>query len=121
MRMTIVTPGSASKVCNEEPGGETMRRALGRTVRISTLCMFATGVAASAEPAAYLVCVSNERSGDVTILRDGRSLATIPVGKRPRGIHPSPDGAYLYVALSGSPITGPPQLDAKGNPILKSD
>ena len=23
------------------------------------------------------------------------------------------------MALSGSPITGPPQLDAKGNPILK--
>src|SRR4051812_3426510 len=68
----------------------------------------------------YLVCVSNERSGDVTII-DGagrKVLATVPVGKRPRGIHASPDGRRLYVAVSGSPITGPPKLDPKGNPIL---
>src|SRR4051812_6806899 len=75
---------------------------------------------ATADHPDYLVCVSNERSGDVSILWDGRRLASIPVGKRPRGIHASPDGAYLYVALSGSPITGPPALDAKGNPILKA-
>jgi YVTN family beta-propeller protein len=69
----------------------------------------------------YLVCISNEKSGDVTVI-DGTTrkvIATIPVGKRPRGVHPSPDGKTLYVALSGSPITGPPQLDANGNPILK--
>ena len=54
-------------------------------------------------------------------MRDGKALATIPVGKRPRGLHASPEGAYLYVALSGSKITGPPQLDARGNPILKED
>src|SRR5258708_5536452 len=69
----------------------------------------------------YLVCISNEKSGDVTVI-DGASnkvIATIPVGKRPRGIHPSPDGKTLYVALSGSPIAGPPPLDANGNPILK--
>ena len=69
------------------------------------------------------MCVSNERSGDVTIIDGaGRNvIATIPVGKRPRGLHASPDGKRLYVALSGSPITGPPQLDAKGNPILTKD
>ena len=71
----------------------------------------------------YLVCVSNEVSGDVTIVdgADARILATIPVGKRPRGIHPSPDGRRLYVALSGSPIAGPPKLDAKGVPIREPD
>jgi YVTN family beta-propeller protein len=69
----------------------------------------------------FLVCVSNERGGDVTLI-DGATrqvIASIPVGKRPRGLHPSPDGKLLYVALSGSPISGPPQLDAQGNPILK--
>jgi YVTN family beta-propeller protein len=69
----------------------------------------------------YLVCISNERSGDVTII-DGATqavVATVAVGKRPRGIHASPDGRLLYVALSGSPITGPPPLDAQGNPIQK--
>src|SRR4051794_29419930 len=76
------------------------------------------------KPAArYWVCVSNERSGDVTVI-DGESrevIATIRAGKRPRGIHPGPDGRRLYVALSGSPISGPPKLDAKGNPIFEAE
>lgn len=61
------------------------------------------------EPA-HWVCVSNERAGTVTVI-DGSTrsaLATIRLGKRPRGIHASPDGRTLYVALSGSPIAGPP-------------
>src|SRR5436190_7341093 len=68
----------------------------------------------------YQIVVSNEKSGDITVI-DGSSwkvVATIPVGKRPRGVMASPDGKTLYVALSGTPISGPPQLDAKGNPIL---
>src|ERR1700721_2847583 len=60
----------------------------------------------------YQVYVTNERSGDVSV------AATIPVGKRPRGIHISPDGKVVYVALSGTPIEGPPQIDAHGNPIF---
>ncbi len=75
------------------------------------------------EPVAYRICVSNERSGDVTVI-DGASgtvAATVRAGKRPRGIHASPDGRTLYVALSGSPISGPPQLDAAGNPIRKDE
>jgi len=57
----------------------------------------------------YRVYVTNERSGDLTVI-DGRSdavLEVIPLGKRPRGVHVSPDGRWLYVALSGSPIAGP--------------
>jgi YVTN family beta-propeller protein len=75
-----------------------------------------TGLAAG-----YQVFVSNERSGDITII-DGANyevLGTIPAGKRPRGIHGSPDGKTIYVALSGTPIQAPPKLDAHGNPILK--
>jgi YVTN family beta-propeller protein len=71
----------------------------------------------------YQIYVSNERSGDVTVI-DGASLkavATFPVGKRPRGIHASPDGKTVYVALSGTPIEGPPELDAQGNPVFKRD
>jgi YVTN family beta-propeller protein len=66
--------------------------------------------------------VSNERSGDVTLI-DGSSqqvLATIPVGKRPRGIHASPDGKILFVALSGSPISGPRHV-GPANPLLDDD
>ena len=47
----------------------------------------------------FEVYVSNERSGDITVI-DGASfqvIATIPVGKRPRGIHASPDGKTVYI------------------------
>jgi YVTN family beta-propeller protein len=78
---------------------------------------------ARAAGAAYQIFVSNERSGDVTIIdgADFKVVGTIPVGKRPRGIHISPDGKTVYVALSGTPIEGPPALDAQGNPILKKN
>src|SRR6202142_1592922 len=77
------------------------------------------GIAARAA-APYQVYVTNERSGDVTVINGGdfSVAATIPVGKRPRGIHVSPDGKVVYVALSGPPIEGPPQIDAHGNPIF---
>ena len=69
----------------------------------------------------YQVYVSNEKSGDVTIINgsDNRVLGTIFVGKRPRGIHGSPDGKTVYVALSGTPIAAPLQLDAKGTRCSK--
>jgi len=69
----------------------------------------------------YEVYVTNERSGDVTVINGGdfSVAATIPVGKRPRGIHVSPDGKTVYVALSGTPIEAPPQIDAHGNPIFE--
>jgi YVTN family beta-propeller protein len=53
---------------------------------------------------------------------DGKSLTVvgrITVGKRPRGIHASPDGKTVYVALSGTPIEAPPKLDAQGNPVFQ--
>ena len=78
-----------------------------------------TGIAARAA-APYQVYVTNERSGDVTVINGGdfSVAATIPVGKRPRGIHVSPDRKTVYVALSGTPIEAPPQIDAHGNPVF---
>jgi YVTN family beta-propeller protein len=69
----------------------------------------------------YQIYVSDERSNDVTVIDGGdfSVVSTIPVGKRPRGIHASPDGKFVYVAMSGTPIAAPPQLDAHGNPIFK--
>ena len=59
---------------------------------------------------AYLVYVSNEGSGDMTVIdpEEPNAVATIPLGKRPRGIH-ALDG-MIYVALSGSPAA-PPGVD----------
>src|SRR5881396_4088991 len=62
-----------------------------------------------AEPPSYLVFVSNERSGDVTVI-DGATdsvVGTFLVGKRPRGIHATPDGRRVFVTLSGSPRMAP--------------
>src|SRR5277367_6177967 len=69
----------------------------------------------------YQIFVSNEKSGDLTVISGGdfKVVATIPVGKRPRGIHASPDGQTVYVALSGTPIEPPPKLDANGNPVFE--
>ena len=83
----------------------------------------AGSLATPAWAAGYQIFVSNEHSGDVTVIDGGdfKVVGTFPVGKRPRGIHVSPDGKLVYVALSGTPIEGPPQLDAQGNPILKKN
>jgi YVTN family beta-propeller protein len=61
---------------------------------------------------AYKVYVTNEASGDLTIIDPEKqvALATVPLGKRARGLHPSPDNTLLYVALSGSPLS-PPGVD----------
>lgn len=65
-----------------------------------------------AAPPPYVVYVTNEGSGDLTVIRgDTHEVsATIPLGKRPRGIKVGPDGAQLFVALSGSP-PAPPGVD----------
>jgi YVTN family beta-propeller protein len=86
-----------------------------------TFLIFSVSIARSQTGGDYLIYVSNERSGDLTVINgnDFKVTATIPVGKRPRGVHVSPDGKLIYVALSGTPISEPPQLDANGNPIFK--
>jgi YVTN family beta-propeller protein len=90
-------------------------------IKAALASALAASVPASLQAAKYRVFVTNERSGDVTVI-DGAELkvvATIPVGKRPRGIHVSPDGKLVYVALSGTPIEAPPQIDAHGNPVFE--
>ena len=70
-----------------------------------------TGLAASAarRSGAPLVFVTNEDSDNVTIIDSGTDsvIATVPAGKRPRGVRLSPDGKTLFVAVSGSPKGGP--------------
>lgn len=73
------------------------------------LSLFASAGEAAPRARSYWVCVTNERSGDLTIL-DGsarRLVTTVPLGKRARGIHASSDGRFLYVALSTGSIAAP--------------
>src|SRR5216110_183053 len=71
--------------------------------------LIASATIARAGSPSYLVFVSNERSGDVTVI-DGATdsvAGSFPVGKRPRGIHATPDGRRVFVTLSGSPRMAP--------------
>src|SRR6201996_7607862 len=65
--------------------------------------------AAPAETTQPLIYVTNEVGGDLSIIDSGNYnvLATVALGKRPRGIHASPDHKTIYVAVSGTPIAGP--------------
>ena len=65
--------------------------------------------AAAPERPKLAVYVTNEASGDLTVIDADKQavVTTAPLGKRPRGIKASPDGRSLYVALSGSPNAGP--------------
>ena len=78
--------------------------------RLFVLCIVVAGaILTRGESPSYLIFVSNEHSGDVTVI-DGATdevVATFRVGKRPRGIHAAPDGKRLFVALSGSPRMAP--------------
>ena len=90
---------------------------------IACAALMALSIACSAPPAAPAadpahsvregtagtLYVTNEISGDLSVIdvATERVVATIPLGKRPRGLRASPDGSLLYVALSGSPIAGP--------------
>jgi quinoprotein dehydrogenase-associated probable ABC transporter substrate-binding protein/PQQ-dependent catabolism-associated beta-propeller protein len=60
-----------------------------------------------------LVYVTNEDSGSISIISTAtqKVVGEIQVGTRPRGIEVSPDGALVYVALSGSPKCPPTMSD----------
>jgi PQQ-dependent catabolism-associated beta-propeller protein len=60
-----------------------------------------------------LVYVTNEDSRQLSVVdaTTDRVVATIEVGTRPRGVHPSADGRTIFVALSGSPKCPPTMPD----------
>src|SRR5881628_1557657 len=93
-----------------------------RVRRSFVLCVVLAGaISTRAEAPGYFVFVSNERSGDVTVI-DGSTdavVASFPVGKRPRGIHATPDGQRVFVTLSGSPRVAP-GVDENRAPADKS-
>jgi YVTN family beta-propeller protein len=66
--------------------------------------------------------VSNEDGESVSVLdtRKGEVIATVPVGKRPRGLKLNPDGSLLYVAVSGLPKC-PPSVPDEECAKLKRD
>ncbi len=89
----------------------------------SAIVLMALGVASlvglsscgPASPSGYRIYVTNEQSGDLTVI-DGVSsqvIATVPVGKRPRGVRVGAGARRLFIALSGSPVAPPGVDDSK--------
>ena len=87
-------------------------------LRATALVLLAAGLVAckgaspehtNATPSGPRIYVSDETGTEVVVIDpDSRQIVQrINVGKRPRGVRLSHDGAHLFVALSGSPIGGP--------------
>jgi YVTN family beta-propeller protein len=109
-------------------GGKDMRKRI-TSVFSSCFLLVAGCSRAPSEPPApaaaesgYRVYVTNEVSGELSIIDPGKLevVSTLKLGKRPRGIHASPDRQTIYVALSGSPIAGPGVDESKLPPPDKS-
>ena len=93
------------------PINSTVRR-IGLRSKISLLVILAialVGCGSSSKPP-YLVYVTNEGSGDLSVIDPNKSEAIdrIELGKRPRGMEAR--GKNIFVALSGSPAA-PPGVD----------
>src|SRR3954462_13204733 len=74
------------------------------------------------KPDPKLLYVSAESSGEIVVVDPelGSVQARIAVGKRPRGLKVSRDGRLLFVALSGSPRSGPNVDESKLPPPDRS-
>jgi len=98
------------------------RHALGIILLFGAAWVGSAVGSAQADSSAYRVFVTNEGSGDLSVIDpDHRTvIATWPLGKRPRGLATSPDGSRLYVAVSGSPLAAPGVDESKLPPADKT-
>jgi len=94
--MTMLTPSGRFAVC-------------AACTLVLTFAPTRIGWSRNPEKDGYHVYVTNEHSGDLTVI-DGTEFkvsAEIPVGKRPRGIHVSPDGKTIYIVSNTAGIIIP--------------
>lgn len=79
---------------------------------LAFLALVIAGGCSGADRAGGRVYITSEGSGTMTVIDPARHevVATVTLGKRPRGMVSSPDGNLIYVALSGSPYA-PPGVD----------
>jgi YVTN family beta-propeller protein len=125
--------GARVLVLNQSVRSKTMHRHLAVPVLIAAVSLGSAcgrsepAPATTAPPAAAAppppsapavgIYVTNETSGELSIIDAATRavVATVKLGKRPRGIAVSPDRTTLFVALSGSP-NAPPGVDEKTLP-----
>jgi PQQ-dependent catabolism-associated beta-propeller protein len=95
----------------------TSKRRWLKIIMVFAACVILPVVSDSAA-AELRVFVTSEKSNDVTVIavENQKVLATIPVGKRPRGITVSPNGQRVYVANSNSDNVS--VIDAKSLQVI---
>ena len=78
--------------------------------------LFAACSTTPPKPTGYRVYVTNEVSGDLSILDSEKMevVATVPLGKRPRGIHASPDGKFIAYGSGTNVIVR--SVEVRGRP-----
>src|SRR5258708_25925405 len=71
----------------------------------------------------YRVYISNEVSRDLTIIDPEKMVATatVPIGKRTRGIHATADGKQIFLPLRGSPFAPPGVHESTPPPPYQND
>lgn len=107
--LLLALPLAILAACSRSPEAPRAAAGTDTTTGGAERAVFVAGSVAPLTADGFRILVTNERSGDLTVI-DGATrevLATVPLGKRPRGLKVSPDGRLLYVALSGSPIAPP--------------
>src|SRR5512138_359339 len=84
------------------------------------LALLALALVAAPAGAELRIFVTNEKSDDVTVVNASTRavVATIPVGRRPRGVAVSPDGKLVYVSNSNSDSLS--VIDAKTLTVLRT-
>jgi len=100
-----------------------MSTALRRSMVLVLVLVLVLGAGCRRRTSPGYVAVSNEDSGDVTLIdaEQAKVIATIPVGKRPRGMRASRDGKLLFVATSGAPKRGQGEPDDAADGIAVVD
>ena len=102
------------------------RPRLSRNCAAAAVLLCAAALCATSTAQAARAYVSNEDEHTVTVIDTDRNavVATIAVGKRPRGLQLSHDQSRLYVALSGLPKCPPSVADEECEKLgrdLKAD
>src|ERR1700729_2889368 len=92
------------------------------TSLVSAVLLFTAALLSLQTQAADRAYVSNEDGETVTVLDTEKDevIATVAVGKRPRGLKLNRDGSLLYVAVSGLPKC-PPSVPDEECAKLKRD
>ena len=86
---------------------------------LAFLALVIAGGCSCTDSASGRVYITSEGSGTMTVIDPARHevVATVNLGKRPRGMVSSQDGNFIYVALSGSPWAPPGSGPSSGPAI----